>query len=182
MSGPDFTYEQALIAKGIVTIAGTDEVGRGPLAGPVVAAAVVLDPLNIPEGLNDSKKISAKKRTHARGHGSAEVFGDLHSAIVGSVNPRISSDDFRPSIVRNEINFGGLKGAGSCCANQHKSQSVSRQRVHASFYFSTSRRVSFSYNLQDRSKIRMSTPLAFLTSATCSAPPSHRALSMKGLV
>ncbi|SHF59598.1 RNase HII [Litoreibacter ascidiaceicola] len=62
MLGPDFSYEQALIARGVVTIAGTDEVGRGPLAGPVVAAAVILDPSNIPEGLNDSKKISAKKR------------------------------------------------------------------------------------------------------------------------
>lgn len=62
MTGPDFTYEQALIAKGIATIAGTDEVGRGPLAGPVVAAAVILDPHNIPDGLNDSKKISPKKR------------------------------------------------------------------------------------------------------------------------
>ena len=39
-----------------------DEVGRGPLAGPVTAAAVVLDPARIPEGLNDSKKLSAKKR------------------------------------------------------------------------------------------------------------------------
>ncbi len=42
--------------------AGVDEVGRGPLAGPVVAAAVILDPSNIPPGLADSKKLSAKKR------------------------------------------------------------------------------------------------------------------------
>lgn len=62
MTGPDFTYEQALIAQGVTGIAGTDEVGRGPLAGPVVAAAVILDPAFIPVGLNDSKKISAKKR------------------------------------------------------------------------------------------------------------------------
>lgn len=60
--GPDFSNEQALIAKGIVNIAGVDEVGRGPLAGPVVAAAVILDPAAIPDGLNDSKKLSAKKR------------------------------------------------------------------------------------------------------------------------
>ena len=60
--GPDFTYEQALIARGVTAIAGTDEVGRGPLAGPVVAAAVILDPNNIPKGLNDSKKLSATKR------------------------------------------------------------------------------------------------------------------------
>ena len=43
-------------------IAGVDEVGRGPLAGPVVAAAVILDPNNPIEGLIDSKKISGKKR------------------------------------------------------------------------------------------------------------------------
>ena len=43
-------------------VAGVDEVGRGPLAGPVVAAAVILDPERPIEGLVDSKKISAKKR------------------------------------------------------------------------------------------------------------------------
>ncbi len=43
-------------------IAGVDEVGRGPLAGPVVTAAVILDPDNPIEGLNDSKKLSQKKR------------------------------------------------------------------------------------------------------------------------
>ena len=43
-------------------LAGTDEVGRGPLAGPVVAAAVILDPDNPIEGLADSKKLSEKKR------------------------------------------------------------------------------------------------------------------------
>ena len=43
-------------------IAGIDEVGRGPLAGPVIAAAVILDRKNIPEGINDSKKITKAKR------------------------------------------------------------------------------------------------------------------------
>ena len=41
---------------------GVDEAGRGPLAGPVVAAAVILDPHNPVDGLNDSKKLSAKRR------------------------------------------------------------------------------------------------------------------------
>lgn len=62
MTGPDFSYEQALLDQGIWPVAGTDEVGRGPLAGPVVAAAAILDPANIPDGLNDSKKLSAKRR------------------------------------------------------------------------------------------------------------------------
>jgi len=43
-------------------IAGVDEAGRGPLAGPVVAAAVIFDPNHIPDGLNDSKKLSKTKR------------------------------------------------------------------------------------------------------------------------
>ncbi|MFY0693269.1 MAG: ribonuclease HII [Paracoccaceae bacterium] len=59
---PDFRHEHDLIASGIPVVAGVDEVGRGPLAGPVTAAAVILDPQNIPEGLNDSKKLSAARR------------------------------------------------------------------------------------------------------------------------
>lgn len=59
---PDFTYETEARATGARHIAGTDEVGRGPLAGPVTAAAVILDPDRIPEGLNDSKKLTAKRR------------------------------------------------------------------------------------------------------------------------
>ncbi|MCB1828153.1 MAG: ribonuclease HII, partial [Coxiellaceae bacterium] len=43
-------------------IAGVDEAGRGPLAGPVIAAAVILDPTKPIEGVRDSKKLSAKKR------------------------------------------------------------------------------------------------------------------------
>lgn len=59
---PDYDFERAAQARGLPLVAGVDEVGRGPLAGPVTAAAVVLDPDNIPEGLNDSKKLTAKKR------------------------------------------------------------------------------------------------------------------------
>ncbi|NNK16505.1 MAG: ribonuclease HII [Sulfitobacter sp.] len=59
---PDFSFEEAARARGYKRIAGVDEVGRGPLAGPVTAAAVVLDPARIPEGLNDSKQLSKKKR------------------------------------------------------------------------------------------------------------------------
>lgn len=59
---PDFSFETAAMAQGARRVAGVDEVGRGPLAGPVTAAAVVLDPQNIPEGLNDSKKLTAAKR------------------------------------------------------------------------------------------------------------------------
>ena len=59
---PDFSTELAALARGLHRIAGVDEAGRGPLCGPVVAAAVVLDPRHIPPGLNDSKKLSPKRR------------------------------------------------------------------------------------------------------------------------
>ena len=62
MNGPDFTFEASLMGQGYPLIAGVDEVGRGPLAGPVTAAVVILDPSNIPQGLNDSNKLSAKRR------------------------------------------------------------------------------------------------------------------------
>ncbi|OWU86045.1 ribonuclease HII [Oceanicola sp. 22II-s10i] len=62
MEGPDFSFEQIAMSKGMVRIAGVDEVGRGPVAGPVTAAAVVLDAARIPEGLNDSKKLTEKRR------------------------------------------------------------------------------------------------------------------------
>ncbi len=58
--GPDFLIEEQFRAKGLV-VCGVDEAGRGPLSGPVVTAAVILDPQAIPEGLNDSKKLTAKK-------------------------------------------------------------------------------------------------------------------------
>lgn len=54
--------ENSLYAKGYKLICGVDEAGRGPLCGPVVAAAVILKPDDIIEGVNDSKKISEKKR------------------------------------------------------------------------------------------------------------------------
>ena len=62
MTQPDLYFETRARDAGAQRIAGVDEVGRGPLAGPVTAAAVILDPHNIPEGLNDSKKLSAKRR------------------------------------------------------------------------------------------------------------------------
>ena len=62
IKGPDLFHEQAAIAAGARIIAGVDEAGRGPLAGPVVVAAVVLDPSRVPTGLDDSKKLTAERR------------------------------------------------------------------------------------------------------------------------
>ena len=54
---PDLSFETAARARGALRVAGVDEAGRGPLAGPVAAAAVVLDPADIPPGLADSKTL-----------------------------------------------------------------------------------------------------------------------------
>lgn len=62
LTEPDYSHELALQAQGARIVAGVDEAGRGPLAGPVVVSAVVLDPARIPVGLNDSKKLSADRR------------------------------------------------------------------------------------------------------------------------
>ena len=58
MSGPDMMLEKACVGP----VCGVDEAGRGPWAGPVSAAAVILDPLRMPKGLNDSKVLTAKAR------------------------------------------------------------------------------------------------------------------------
>jgi ribonuclease HII len=59
---PTFNRERRAMKRGIFPVAGCDEAGRGPLAGPVVAAAVILDPKRIPRGLNDSKKLTFEER------------------------------------------------------------------------------------------------------------------------
>src|SRR5882762_9973661 len=59
---PSFRRERALIKRGVWPVAGCDEAGRGPLAGPVVAAAVVLDPKRIPKGIDDSKRLTPERR------------------------------------------------------------------------------------------------------------------------
>ena len=59
---PDYSYEKAAETSGFNIICGVDEAGRGPLAGPVCAAAVILPKDLEIEGLNDSKKLSEKKR------------------------------------------------------------------------------------------------------------------------
>jgi ribonuclease HII len=62
MGKPDFRVEQNLLERGIWPVAGIDEAGRGPLAGPVAAAAVILDPRKLPRGLNDSKRLTPNER------------------------------------------------------------------------------------------------------------------------
>lgn len=59
---PDYSYEKAAAEKGFKLVCGIDEAGRGPLAGPVCAAAVILAPDTVIEGLDDSKKLTERKR------------------------------------------------------------------------------------------------------------------------
>ena len=67
-------YEKNLYLKGYKNIAGIDEAGRGPLAGPVVAAAVILPRGCMLEGVNDSKKVSEKKRE--------KLYDDIINAAI----------------------------------------------------------------------------------------------------
>jgi len=59
---PTFRRERSALKRGVWPVAGCDEAGRGPLAGPVVAAAVILDPDNVPRGLDDSKRLTPERR------------------------------------------------------------------------------------------------------------------------
>jgi ribonuclease HII len=86
---PTFNRERRAMQRGIFPVAGCDEAGRGPLAGPVVAAAVILNPKRIPRGLNDSKKLTPEVREalYAKICAGAEV-----AVAFGSVE-RIDRDN-----------------------------------------------------------------------------------------
>ena len=71
----DYDIERMLMGEGFLLVAGIDEAGRGPLAGPVSAAAVVLNPDDIPEGIADSKTLSAAKRER--------IFEEITARAVG---------------------------------------------------------------------------------------------------
>ena len=88
---PSFRRERAALKRGVWPVAGCDEAGRGPLAGPVVAAAVVLDPKRIPRGLDDSKKLEAveREKLYARICACAEV------AVAFGSRARIDRDNIR---------------------------------------------------------------------------------------
>ena len=91
---PSFRRERKAMRNGLVPVAGCDEAGRGPLAGPVVAAAVILDPNRIPKGLNDSKKLTADMREalHAKICATAEVAVAVASPTrIDAINIRQAS-------------------------------------------------------------------------------------------
>ncbi len=83
---PDFQLESDAIAQGLAPVAGIDEAGRGPLCGPVVAAAVILDPGNIPPGLRDSKKLTARRRAELFDIITGQCHVGIGLASVGEID------------------------------------------------------------------------------------------------
>ena len=78
----NFTPNLKIEAKFRGIVAGVDEAGRGPLAGPVIAAAVILDTKNLPIGINDSKKLTQKAREHL-----FDVIINNHIVGIGIAEP-----------------------------------------------------------------------------------------------
>lgn len=83
--------ERALRRAGFRCVAGLDEVGRGPLAGPVVAAAVVLDLKNVPQGLADSKVLTAQRREAL----FPEILATAHVGIASVSHAEIDTINIR---------------------------------------------------------------------------------------
>jgi ribonuclease HII len=88
---PNFELELIARRAGHWPVAGADEAGRGPLAGPVVAAAVILDPERIPQGLNDSKQLTAARREAL----FIEILATATVSIASSSATRIDVTDIR---------------------------------------------------------------------------------------
>ena len=94
--------------RGVWPVAGCDEAGRGPLAGPVVAAAVILDPKRIPRGLNDSKKLDREEREKLY----AKICATAEVAVAFG-----STDAHRPRQYPAGLALGaGARGAGAAGA------------------------------------------------------------------
>ena len=90
-SGLGLDRERSARAQGFTCIAGLDEVGRGPLAGPVVSAAVVLDLDNVPQGLADSKALTAARREAL----FPEILATSHVGIASVSHQEIDTINIR---------------------------------------------------------------------------------------
>jgi ribonuclease HII len=86
---PTFRRERAALKRGVWPVAGCDEAGRGPLAGPVVAAAVILDPKRVPRGLDDSKKLDHETRVKLY----AKICASGEVAVAFAPPARIDRDN-----------------------------------------------------------------------------------------
>ena len=108
---PDFSLEAEILEKFGDPVAGIDEAGRGPLAGPVVAAALILDPDAIPAGLNDSKKLNASRRS--------ELFEALcrsaHVSVAAASRARIDRTNIRQAtLYAMRVALRGLSLTPAC--------------------------------------------------------------------
>jgi len=93
---PDYSFETQLMSVGTTPVAGIDEAGRGPLAGPVVVAACILDPSHIPSGLNDSKKLTAAKREALY----EQILATSHASIVSVSAQTIDAINIRAATLQ----------------------------------------------------------------------------------
>ena len=89
---PDFSVERKARREGLWPVAGVDEAGRGPLAGPVVAAAVILSPRRIPDGLDDSKRLTGDERER--------LFDEILGRAVGVSVASVSAEGIDRSDIR----------------------------------------------------------------------------------
>src|SRR6202050_1311674 len=86
---PTFRRERSSLKRGVWPVAGCDEAGRGPLAGPVVAAAVILNPDDVPRGLDDSKRLTPERREVLY----ARICARAHVAVALAPPWRIDRDN-----------------------------------------------------------------------------------------
>ena len=86
---PTFRRERSALKRGVWPVAGCDEAGRGPLAGPVVAAAVILNPDDVPRGLDDSKRLTPERREVLY----ARICARAHVAVALAPPWRIDRDN-----------------------------------------------------------------------------------------
>jgi len=110
-AGPCLSHEKILMRRHGSPVAGIDEAGRGPWAGPVVAAAVILDVSHVPVGLNDSKKLSQAKRE------------DLYSQIIDTAHVGVGIADVS-RIDRDNILQATLWAMGQACKSLPRTPSA----------------------------------------------------------
>ena len=116
---PSFRRERGLIKRGVWPVAGCDEAGRGPLAGPVVAAAVVLDPKRIPKGIDNSKRLTAERREEL----FEEICATSSFAVAFASPARIDRDNIlRASLWALARAVGALPEMPQACVRRRPRQ------------------------------------------------------------
>lgn len=114
---PDDAFEAAAQLRGLVRVAGIDEVGRGPLAGPVTAAAVVLDMARLPRGLADSKVLTAARRAAL----AAELAEVAEVSIAHATVEEIDRlNILQASLLAMERAVAGLRAVDHCLIDGNK--------------------------------------------------------------